>query len=101
MNFSDLVDEVVTLKLNSGEELITKIIANHGDHLEVADPVSVAPGPQGMGLVPSMFTADPEQTIRINTSSITVWGKTQDDVRNKYIEATTGIKIPSKKIVLG
>lgn len=95
------LDTVYTFKLSSGEELITKVVANHGDHLEVAAPVSVAPGPQGMGLVPSMFTADPNETVRINTNSITVWGKTEEAVENKYIEATTGIKLPSKKIVLG
>ena len=95
------IDQVYTLKLSSGEELITKVVANNGDHLEVAAPVSVAPGPQGMSLVPSMFTADPDETVRINTSSITVWGKTEEGVKNKYIEATTGIKLPSKKIVLG
>lgn len=95
------LDTVYTLKLASGEELITKVVANNGDNLEVVAPVSVAPGPQGMGLVPSMFTADPDETVRINTNSIVVWCKTDEAVTNKYIEATTGIKLPSKKIVLG
>lgn len=93
--------EVYTLKLASGEEMITKVLANNGDHLEVSSPVSVAPGPQGMGLVPSLFTADPDESVRINTNSIVVWSKTEEAVKNKYIEVTTGIKIPSKKIVLG
>jgi len=95
------IGEVYTLKLTSGEEMITKVLADNGDHLEVAAPVSVAPGPQGMGLVPSVFTAEPDESVRLNTSAITVWGKTEEAVKNKYIEATTGIKLPSKKIVLG
>jgi hypothetical protein len=99
MNFE--LDEVYTLKLNSGEELITKIVKDDGSYLQINDPVSVAPGPQGMGLVPSMFTADPEHPIMLNKSSVTVYGKTEENVKNKYIEATTGIKLPSKKIVLG
>jgi hypothetical protein len=36
------------------------------------DPVSVAPGPQGMGLVPSMFTADPDKNTRLNMNSVAI-----------------------------
>ena len=101
MNYSDIVGQVITIKLTSGEELITKVITNNGDHLIIMAPVSVAPGPKGMGLVPSMFTADPDESIRLNTNTITVWGKTEESVKNKYIEVTTGIKLPEKKLILG
>ena len=94
-------NEVYTFKLNSGEELIAKVISVNDKEIKVEEPVSVAPGPQGMGLVPSMFTADPSSEIMLNTNSITMYGTTEDNVRNKYVEATTGISVPSKKIVLG
>ena len=57
--------------------------------------------PQGMGLVPSMFTAEPSQSVTINTNSIAMYAETEDSVRMKYVEATTGIKIPEKKLILG
>ena len=63
--------------------------------------MSVAPGPQGMGLVPSLFTADPDEKLRLNTASISLYALTDDPVKMKYIEATTGIKVPDKKIILG
>lgn len=94
-------NKVWTFKLNSGEELITKVINIEGDYLIIEEPVSVAPGPQGMGLVPSMFTADPTGITKLNTNSIAVFAPTDDNVRIKYIEATTGIKIPEKKLILG
>ena len=72
-----------------------------GAYITVTDPVSVAPGPQGMGLVPSMFTAEPSQSVTINTNSIAMYAETEDSVRMKYVEATTGIKIPEKKLILG
>jgi len=95
------LEEVYTLKLNSGEELIAKVKGIEGNELIVAEPVSIAPGPQGMGLVPSMFTADPKGEYRLNTNSIALVAETDDSVKMKYIEATTGIKVPEKKVILG
>lgn len=97
------INKVYTFKLNSGEELIAKvIIAQLGaGFIEVEHPVSVAPGPQGMGLVPSMFTASPALSVTINTNSISMYVETDDSVEAKYIEATTGIKVPDKKIIMG
>ena len=96
------VGKVYTFKLNSGEELIAKYSCEVvGDFINVTDPVSVAPGPQGMGLVPSLFTADPSQSVTINTNNIAMYVETDDSVRMKYVEATTGIKVPEKKLILG
>lgn len=95
------VDEVFSFKLNSGEELIAKVKIIDNNAIIVEEPVSVAPGPQGMGLVPSLFTAEPHGLVRLNTNSISLIAPTEDNVKMKYLEATTGIKVPSKKIVLG
>ena len=96
------VGKVYTFKLNSGEEVVAKYSSEvTGDYINVTEPVSIAPGPQGMGLVPSLFTADPSQSVTINTNSIAMYCETEDSVRMKYIEATTGIKVPDKKIIMG
>lgn len=94
-------NEIYTLKLTSGEEVISKITEVASDYLILSEPVSVAPGPQGIGLMPSMFTAEKDKTVVLNTRAITMWCETADPVRIKYIEATTGITTTSKKIVLG
>ena len=94
--------KVYTFKLNSGEELIAKVVYVDGkDCTEIENPVSVAPGPQGMGLVPSMFTADPDKNAQLNMSSVALYSITDDSVRMKYLEATTGIKVPEQKLILG
>ncbi len=96
------VGKVYTFKMNSGEEMIAKYSSEcTGNFINVTDPVSVAPGPQGMGLVPSLFTADPGQSVTINTNNIAMYVETDDSVRMKYTEATTGIKLPEKKILVG
>lgn len=96
------VGKVYTFKLNSGEELVAKYTSECVDnYITVSEPVSIAPGPQGIGLVPSMFTADPSQSVTLNTNSIAMYSETDDSVKMKYLEATTGIKVPEKKLILG
>ena len=95
------IGKVYTFKLNSGEEVIAKVTAVDGTTVDVETPVSVAPGPQGMGLIQSLFTADPDQPIQLNMNCVAIHGLTDDSVRMKYIEATTGIKVPEKKILVG
>ena len=92
---------VYTFKLNSGEELIAKVIQAGGDFIIIEEPVSIAPTQQGMQMIPSVFTANPKGDFKLNTSSIALYAETDDSVRMKYLEATTGIKVPEKKIVLG
>jgi hypothetical protein len=95
------LNEVYTLKLSSGEEVISKVIAIDSDTITLSEPLSVAPGPQGIGLMPSMFTAEKDKSVTLNTRAITMYCETADQIRIKYIEATTGITTASKRIVLG
>lgn len=95
------VGQVYTFKLNSGEEVITKVVGIDGDKVDIEHPVSVAPGPQGMGLIQSLFTVDPDQKITLNMNCVAIHALTDDGVKMKYIEATTGIKVPEKKIIMG
>jgi len=95
------VNSVYTFKLNSGEELVTKVLGVDEDEILIHDPLSVAPGPQGMGLMPGLFTAEPKAEVRLNSKNVAFYALTDASVKVKYIEATTGIKLPDKKLVLG
>lgn len=97
------IDEIVSLKLTSGEELVAKIVKERDEmgFITISEPVSVAPGPQGLGLIPSLFTAESNGEFKLNTNNITVYAATDENVKAKYVEATTGLKVPSKKLVLG
>ena len=101
MQISITPNTVYTFKLNSGEELIAKVIQAGGEFIKIEEPVSIAPTQQGMQMIPSIFTANPKGEFKLNTSSIAIYAETDDSVRMKYLEATTGIKVPDKKIVLG
>ena len=96
------VGKVYTFKLNSGEELIAKVIENPGDGLiTISEPVSIAPGQKGLQMIPSIFTGVPGANVTLNTNSVAIYSDTEDSIKDKYIEATTGIKLPDKKIILG
>lgn len=92
---------IYTFKLNSGEELVAKVVDLNRETFSVEHPVSIAPGPQGMGLVPSMFTANLSKSVQLNINSVALVAETDDAVAAKYIEATTGISVPDKKIIMG
>ena len=94
-------NSVYTFKLNSGEELIAKVIQAGTEFITMEEPVSIAPTQQGMQMIPSVFTAEPKGEFKLNTNSIAIYAETEDSIKDKYLEATTGIKVPSKKIVLG
>lgn len=94
-------NEVYTFKLNSGEELIAKITQSGGDFITISEPVSIAPGQQGLQMIPSVFTANPKEEFKLNTNSIAVIAETDESIKVKYIEATTGIQVPDKKLILG
>jgi hypothetical protein len=95
------VGKIYTFKLNSGEELIAKVVEITRDNIIVTEPVSIAPGQKGMQMIPSIFTGVPGANVTINTNSIALYTDTEDSIKDKYIEATTGIQLPEKKIILG
>ena len=95
------VGETYTFKLTSGEEVLGKVLEVQDNYVLLKDPVSVAPGPQGLGLMQSMFTADPKDPARLNINNVTIFALTDSSVKAKYIEATTGLVVPDKKIIMG
>lgn len=95
------VGTVYTIKLNSGEELVAKVTEVNSTQITITDPLSIAQTSKGMSLIPSMFTVDIEKPITLNTSSVTLYGHTEDSVKDQYITMTTGIQLPDKKIIMG
>jgi len=95
------LNEIYTIKLTSGEEIVAKVVDHSEGWLRINSPVAVSPSPQGMALMPAMFTADAANPPRLNISNVTFYALTDSNVRARYVEATTGIKVPEKKLVLG
>ena len=90
-----------TMRMGYGEEIVAKIISIDGDTYTLSKPVAVVPGQQGIQLMNSLFTADPEAEVTVNKSSVAMIAPVREDVGDSYLEATTGIKPVRSKILMG
>jgi len=95
------INTVCSFKMNSGEEIIGKVIEIFDTHFVVANPLSTAPTQQGLQLMPALFSIELENTVEVYRNSISIIGSPRTDVLDAYLESTTGIKVPEKKIILG
>ena len=90
-----------TMRMGYGEEIVAKIISIGTDTYTLSKPVAVVPGQQGIQLMNSLFTADPEADVTVNISSVAMIAPVREDVGDSYLEATTGIKPVRSKILMG
>ena len=90
-----------TMRMGYGEEIVAKITAYDSSTYTLSKPVAVVPGQQGIQLMNSLFTADPESDVTVNISSVAMIAPVREDVGDSYLEATTGIKPVRSKILMG
>jgi hypothetical protein len=90
-----------TMRMGYGEEIVAKIVSIGTDTYTISKPVAVVPGQQGIQLMNSLFTADPEQHVTVNKSSVAMIAPVREDVGDSYLEATTGIKPVRSSILMG
>ena len=88
-------NEIVSVKLVSGEEIVTKLGKPKGAFYVMIEPVVLSVTPQGMGLAPYIMTADANKlTINVHESKVIAMAESQDSVIQEYTKATTGILTP-------
>lgn len=85
--------EVVTMKLTSGEEIVTKLVEETATGYKISKPLVLSMGPQGVGMMPYLFTGNPDKDLTLNQSSVTVITTTEKQFADQYIQGTTGIKL--------
>lgn len=89
------------MRMGYGEEIVAKIVSVGASTYTISKPVAVVPGQQGIQLMNSLFTADPESDVTVNISSVAMIAPVREDVGDSYLEATTGIKPVRSKILMG
>jgi len=85
------VNDVVSIKLSSGEELVGKLVEEGPEVVTIAKPLMLSMTQKGMGLAPYMFTVNPETTIKFNDKNIITIVKTMETMAKQYIQSTTGL----------
>lgn len=92
---------IYSFKLNTGEELVAKLTEINNDYLVIEHPIMTVLSPQGLQMMPGLFSANLDKSLRLNNSSWAMIAETREDVRNSWIQATTGIAPVSKQIITG
>ncbi len=82
---------VVTIKLVNGEEIMARFLEETATGYKVSKPLTLSAGPKGLGMVPFLFTADPEKNIVLDKASVMVIVPTETEFANQYTQGTTGI----------
>ena len=95
------IGKTYTMSMGYGVEIVAKIVGNNAVTYTISKPVAVVPGQQGIQLMNSLFTADPELDVTVNISSVAMIAPVREDVGDSYLEATTGIKPVRSKILMG
>ena len=96
------LDQVYTLKIANGDEIVARITAEDDTTYTVTKPLTVIPGPQGINMMNSLFTADPDKNVTINKQQVSVVAPSREEVCDSYLEATTGLKpVRKPSIIMG
>jgi uncharacterized alpha/beta hydrolase family protein len=85
--------EVITLKLTSGEELVARLDEETDTHYRLSKPMVIGMGQQGPGLMPYLFTVEPDKVIPLLKSTVTVAVASDKQFADQYLQSTTGIKL--------
>lgn len=87
------VGSIVTIKLTSGEELVSRLSEETDTHYKLSKPLVLTMGPQGIAMVPYLFTVSPEKDISLNKHTVTVIVETDKPAADQYLQGTTGIAL--------
>lgn len=85
-------NDIVTIKLLTGEEVMATLINNDGDTITVKKPSTIASNGQGMGIVPWMMTSRTE-SVEINKTAVIAMALTEEEIAKAYTETTSSIKL--------
>lgn len=83
---------IITVKLNSGEELVARYEDETETNLNISKVRTVAHGQDGLGIIPWMMTAQ-SNTISINKSTVVAFTQTDKEISKSYQQASTDIKL--------
>jgi hypothetical protein len=84
--------DIVGFKMVNGDEIVAKIVEVDVDFWKVVKPCTVIPGPQGIGLIQSLFSADINTEVVFNKQHVMLHAPVITQMKDHYIQTTTGIQ---------
>lgn len=86
-------NDIITLKLSSGEEVVARFDSRTPEYVRILKPMAFMMGPQGLGLVPFVFSADRDAVIEVGASFVITTTKTDDQVGKQYMQQTSNLTV--------
>lgn len=83
--------EVYSMKLVTGEEIITRLTEDLALAYKVFKPLVLSITAQGVAMTPFMFTAEIDGNIDIPKSAVIAVAVTDKSTAGQYIQGTSGI----------
>lgn len=89
-------DKIVTIKMNTGEEVVAKIKDQDENTITLDRPVVIMISQQGLAFGAFIPTMESANGVTINKSAIVAIGPCLDKVSTEYSNAVSPIKTPPK-----
>lgn len=87
------VNDVITIKLTNGEEIIARYNSETLTEYIISKPVSLTQTQAGnIGLMPTVFSADLNSNMNLLKTVVAMVTHTSKKFADEYIRATSGIK---------
>lgn len=102
------INDIVTIKLLSGEEIVGKLVEKTTDFVFLSKPIHVVMGPVnnnqvGLSMYPVLSSVNDPGAVQFPMAALSIRPlRTGDEVKRKYIQITTGLlpasadQIPSR-----
>jgi len=86
------VGDVISIKLVTGEELITRLESETDEVLVVRSPLAITMGAQGVGMIPWVLLADTKKCT-ISKSHVVAAILTKKEAADQYTQSTSGLTL--------
>lgn len=92
--------DIIGLKLVNGDEVIAKLSERTDTHWALERPCVVVGGAKGIGLIQAMFSLDSEKSISVRDEHVMMTCECVAQMRDHYIQVTTGIQPVTKGSII-
>lgn len=94
-------NDVVSFKLLNGDEIVGRVLEDNALDWKIERPCTVVPSQKGIMLISTLFTTEPDITVNISKAQVMLHAPTAKQVKDYYIQVTTGIQPVSAAILAG
>jgi hypothetical protein len=85
-------NDIVTIKLSSGEEIICKVVEDNDNTMIISKPIALVVTPKGAAMTQFLMMQDMNETVELQKDHIVLLTKANKIASDQYIATTSGIQ---------